>query len=339
MPHLPAVKRFTSKGGARIYRIPCLAIPNLSGRVYLVLGAGPPTLVDTGTGEPESIRHVLEGFDTVRREFNEPVGLTDVERILITHAHIDHVGGLWEMVRQTGAEVGVHPLDSRLIVAYEERAVLGNHALTRFLMQAGVPPERRPDVLRGYGYTRGRVRSVPVDFPLCDGLELDGLRMVYTPGHTPGHVCVLIDNILLAGDHILFRTVTQQWPESMAAHTGLAHYLASWEKVARIEEIDLVLPGHEPPIRDVWKRLEEIRESHRRRLDRVLDIVAKAPHALTINEVTETMYSCQEGFYAMLALTDVGSRIEHLDQRGRLAIANLDEVATEQDPVYRYRPA
>ncbi|NQT13635.1 MAG: MBL fold metallo-hydrolase [Planctomycetes bacterium] len=339
MPHLPAVKRFVSKSGARIYRIPCLAIPGLSGRVYLVLGAGPPTIVDTGNGEPESIRHVLEGLDTVRTEFNETVRLGDVERILITHAHIDHVGGLWELVRQTGAEVAAHPLDGRMVVDYEERAALANHAMTRFLMRAGVPPDRWPQVLRGYGYTPGLVRSVPVDFFLSDGLQLDGLRIVHTPGHTPGHVCILIDNVLLAGDHILFRTVTQQWPESMAAHTGLAHYLDSLEKIARIEAVDLVLPGHEPPIRDVPKRLDEIRESHRRRLDRVLDILAKAPHAPTISEVTETMYSCQEGFHAMLALTDVGSRIEHLDQRGRLAIANLDEVADQQDPVYRYRPA
>lgn len=339
MPHLPAVKRFVSKGGARIYRIPCLAIPDLSGRVYLVLGAGPPTLVDTGNGEPESIRHVLDGLDTVRTEFNEPVRIGDVQRILITHAHVDHVGGLWELVRQTGAEVAAHPLDSRLIVAYDERAVLANHAMTRFLRQAGVPPERRPDVLRGYGYARGRVRSVPVDFPLSDGLQLDGLRMVHTPGHTPGHVCFLIDNVLLAGDHVLFRTVTQQWPESMIAHTGLAHYLDSLEKVARIEEIDLILPGHEPPIRDVPKRLDEIGESHRRRLDRILDILAKAPRALTISEVTESMYSLQEGFHAMLALTDVGSRVEYLDQRGCLAVANLDAIADDPHPVYRYRPA
>ena len=41
----------------------------------------------------------------------------------------------------------------------------------------------------------------------------------------------------------------------------------------------------------------------------------------------------------MLALTDVASRVEYLDQRGRLAIANIDEVAKRENLVYRYRPA
>jgi hypothetical protein len=47
----------------------------------------------------------------------------------------------------------------------------------------------------------------------------------------------------------------------------------------------------------------------------------------------------QQGFQAMLALTDVGARVEYLDQRGLLAIANLDEVDGDDSPVYRYRPA
>ena len=51
------------------------------------------------------------------------------------------------------------------------------------------------------------------------------------------------------------------------------------------------------------------------------------------------MYGRPEGLYAMLALTDVGARVEYLDQRGELAIANADDVRSEESPVYRYRPA
>ena len=101
----------------------------------------------------------------------------------------------------------------------------------------------------------------------------------------------------------------------------------------------MTLGGHEPPIHDLPKRIDEIHQTHRRRLERLLDILAKAPQPLTIHEITERMYSRQEGFFAMLALTDVGARVEHLDQRGRLAIANLDDVADDAVPVYRYRPA
>jgi glyoxylase-like metal-dependent hydrolase (beta-lactamase superfamily II) len=344
MLHLPAVKRFVSTRGARVYRIPCDALPNLSGRVYLVLDAGPPTLVDAGTGEGRSIGQVLDGLDAVRRDFGEPVRLADVRRIVITHAHVDHFGGLWHLVRRiraehATAEVGVHELDRRFVSAYEERAAVANHALTCFLKRAGVEPARQADVIDAFGYRKGRVRSVPVDFTLGDGQVLDGLRFVHTPGHSPGHVCIAVDNLLLAGDHLLARTVPQQWPESTAAYTGLGHYFESLEKVRRLEGIDVALGGHEPPIPDVPKRIDEIIHTHQRRLDRMLEILAGSPEPLTIDEITDRMYTRQEGFQAMLALTDVGARVEHLDQRGHLAIANIDEVAGDDLPVYRYRPS
>ncbi|MFH1920777.1 MAG: MBL fold metallo-hydrolase [Planctomycetota bacterium] len=339
MPRLPVTKRFVSTSGARIYRIPCDVLPDLSGRVYLVLGAGPPTLVDTGSGEERAIRQVLAGLETVRTEFNEPVRPGDIERILITHAHIDHFGGLWELLRHTKAEVAVHALDRRRITAFAEREVLAHHALARFTKQAGVEPERQPEVLQAFAHASGNPRSVPVDFLLGDGEELDGLRIVHTPGHSPGHVCIAVGNVLLAGDHILARTVPWLWPESVAAYTGLGHYLDSLDKVLRLDGIEIALGGHEPPIRDVPKRIREIRETHLRRLDRVLDILEKAGRPLSVREITEQMYSSQKGFHAMLALTDVGARVEHLDQRGHLAIANVDEVDSQPDPVCRYEPA
>lgn len=339
MPRLPATKRFVSANGARIYRIPCEVLPDLSGRVYLVVGAGPPTLVDTGSGEEPAIRQVLAGLETVRREFNEPVRLGDVKRILITHAHIDHFGGLWELLRHTQAEVGVHALDRRRITAFAEREVLAHRALARFTKQAGVEPERRPEVLQAFAHASGDPRSVPVDFLLGDGEELDGLRFVHTPGHSPGHVCIAVGDVLLAGDHILARTVPWLWPESVAAYTGLGHYLDSLEEVRRLAGIEIALGGHEPPVRDIPKRIREIHQTHHRRLDRVLDILEKAGRPLSVQEISDEMYSSQKGFHAMLALTDVGARVEHLDQRGCLEIANLDEVDSRPEPVYRYRPA
>jgi glyoxylase-like metal-dependent hydrolase (beta-lactamase superfamily II) len=282
---------------------------------------------------------VLAGIETVRREFGEPVRIGDVKRVLITHGHIDHFGGLAELARETSAEVAVHPLDSRLVCAFPERALVRRKQLESFLVQAGVPPERRTELLSVSGYVSRPIRSVDVDIMLQDGMELDGLRFVHTPGHSPGHVCILVGDVLLAGDHILARTVPQQWPESTAPYTGLGHYLESLDKVRRIDGISLALGGHEPPMRDIPKRIGEIWHTHMRRLERLSGIIRSAPRPLSIDEMTTEMYSHQEGFYYMLAVTDVGSRVEFLDQRGHLAIANLDEVERDEQLVYRYRLA
>ena len=339
MPRLPAVKRFVSNSGVRVYRIACHVFPEFSGRVYLLLGLPNVTLIDTGSGLGPCTRQILDGLAAVRTEFGESFRPQDIRRILITHSHIDHLGGLAEMVGLTGATVGVHPLDSRIVAAYNERAAVSNSNFGRFLRLAGVEPDRRKTVLHTFGYAKDRAGSVPVDFALADGDRLDGVRVVYTPGHSPGHVCLAVGNVLIAGDHLLARTVSQQWPESVAPCTGLGHYLESLEKVARMEEIDLVLGGHEPPIHDVGQRIEEIRTIQTRRLDRVLEIAGSAEDPPTVNEIAERMYSRPEGFHAMLALCDVGSRVEYLDQRGKLAIVNAEECEGQHEPVYRYRPA
>jgi len=339
MPRLPAVKRFVSDSGVRVYRIACNVFPEFSGRAYLLLGLRDATLIDTGSGQGESTRQILDGLETVRTEFGEAFQPPDIRRILITHSHVDHIGGLAEMVRLTGATVGAHPLDSRIISAYNERAATYNVNFDRFLRQAGVEPDRRKTVLHTFGYVKDRVASVPVDFALGDGDQLDSVKVTHTPGHSPGHVCLTVDNILVAGDHVLARTVSQQWPESVTSYTGLGHYLESLEKVRRMSEIDLILGGHEPPIHDVQQRIEEIRTIQERRLARVLEIAGRAERPPTIDEMAERMYSRPEGFHAMLALCDVGSRVEYLDQRGQLAIVNAEECESQREPVYRYRPA
>src|SRR5262249_30099360 len=89
-PVLPEVRRFESSTGVRIYRITCDAFPGLTTNIYLLLEAGPLTLVDTGTGFGDANQQLLEGIEKVKSEFGEPVSVGDIRRIIITHGHIDH---------------------------------------------------------------------------------------------------------------------------------------------------------------------------------------------------------------------------------------------------------
>ncbi len=337
MPRLATLRRFVSNTGARIYRAACEVLPGISGRVYLLLGAGPPTLVDAGSGESHCTEQIVAGLESIAVEFGEDFKLRQIERILITHAHIDHIGGLADLVELTGASVGVHPLDSPVVMAWDERAVVFNRRLLSFLRQAGVPRARHPALIEVFGFTEGRMRSVPVGFTLDENEPPEGVRVIHTPGHSPGHVCILVGDVLLCGDHILARTIPQQWPESLAAYTGLGHYLESLEKIRRLEGVSIALGGHEPPISSVRHRIEEILSAQKRRLDRTLDIAARSARPASVAEITRRMYSRQQGFYELLALMDVGSRVEYLEQRGHLEIANLDGVRREQQAPLCYR--
>ena len=116
----------------------------------------------------------------------------DVNRIVLTHVHPDHAGGAAEMSRLTGAPVLTHADDAEYA-------------------RAGRPPISDPSFLSGRLFTRvvGRVGfpAFEVAASLRDGEILDvagGVRVVHTPGHSPGHVSLLHEQTktLITGDAI-----------------------------------------------------------------------------------------------------------------------------------------
>ena len=332
---VPPVAQFTTSTGVRIYRISCQAFPGLVAHTYLLLGAGPVTLVDTGSGFGDSTRHIREGFEAIRRDFGESVALRDVKRVLITHGHMDHFGGLAQVVGPITAEVGIHELDKWVLVSYEERVIVATKAMQFYLQQAGVPADRRGQLLTMYAEGKQHVRSVPADLTLYDGQEFDGLKFIHTPGHCPGQVCIQIGDVLLSADHVLPRTTPHQSPESITAWTGLGHYLDALVKIGKVVGVRLALGGHETPIENFYPRIEEIRIDHERKLDRIAGLLGD-DRGSTIQELTDRMYPSLRGWNVLLALTEVGAHIEYLYERGSLRVVNLDQLEREPNPALRY---
>ena len=144
MSSLPAIECFDANGGVRIYRIPMIVFPNgFMAYSYVILNAGPPILVDTGSGIGDSNTQLLRGIEALREDFGEALRPEDIEYLLVTHGHIDHFGGVAFMVEQTGAQVGIHPLDRRVLTAYEERVVVATKALRVYLEWAGIDATKR----------------------------------------------------------------------------------------------------------------------------------------------------------------------------------------------------
>jgi glyoxylase-like metal-dependent hydrolase (beta-lactamase superfamily II) len=336
MSLLPPIERFMSDTGARIYRIPQEAFPGFIVYSYVVLEAGPPTLIDTGSGYGSSNEHLLSGLEALHLDFGEAFHPADLQRILITHGHIDHFGGLNFMLEHVQAQVGIHELDRRVLTAYEERVIIATKDLRVFLERAGVGDRLRQSLLEMYGFAKKHVRSVAVDLSLDEYQPLDGLQFIHTPGHCSGQVCIKIGDILLSADHILARITPHQAPESITHYTGLGHYLESLYKVARVEGIRLALGGHEEPITNVYDRIIAIRASHQRKLNRILDTLRAAQSPCTISDLSKAIYPDRHSYDVLLALEEIGAHVEYLYQHGQLAIANLDEVEREDNPPLRY---
>jgi len=328
------VQRFESDTGVRIYRISCQAFPGLVAHAYLLLGDGPPTLVDTGSGYGDSTRHLLDGLAAVRTEFGEPITVPDIRRILITHGHHDHFGGLVQVEGPIEAEVGIHELDRWVRTGYEERIVVATHAIRTFLRSAGVPAEKEQRLLEMYRSTKRGLKSVRVDFTLRDRQELDGLRFIHVPGHCPGQVAIRVGDVLLTADHVLPRTTPHQSPESITASTGLRHYLDALERIGREEGVRLCLGGHEQPFAGLQARVEEIRADHERKLERILAILRASP--LTIDALTAQVYPRVTGWDVLLAVEEIGAHVEYLYERGDLAVVNFQQIAREEYPAIEF---
>ena len=154
----------------RVWRIPT-AIGDLINTFALVDDDGTVTLVDAGLSRGH--KRIRAGLAALGAQPSA------VRRIVVTHAHRDHVGGLRKLVNHTGAEVASHE---------REAPYLRDGRSSRF----------------GRG-RRHTFRRVVVAEQFMDGSLLPvagGLRVIHTPGHTPGHVSLLHapTGVLITGD-------------------------------------------------------------------------------------------------------------------------------------------
>ncbi|NLF63605.1 MAG: MBL fold metallo-hydrolase [Chloroflexi bacterium] len=325
---------FPTSGGRTVYSFPVTAFPGLVANIYLVDNGDELILVDCGSGMAQSNQELLAGFDALREQFGVSFTLGDVDRIVITHGHIDHFGGLPFVREHTDAPIGVHILDRRVLSHYEERVLVAARRLTSFLIGAGIAPEQRDNLMAMYLFAKGSYRSTPVQFLLDEAELLAGIQVYHVPGHCPGQVCLRVDDVLLTADHVLAWTTPHQAPESITLSTGLGHYLQSLAAIRRLEGIRLALGGHEAPMADLCGRIDAITALHEERLSRVLEL-CHTP--CTIAEISKQLFGAVRSYHVLLALEETGAHVEYLYQRGELIAANLDEVERQENPVLLYR--
>ncbi len=331
------IDRFTTADGRRIYRLPVAVFPGFVGNAYAICGGEVPILVDCGSGQAASNRDLERGFEQIRERFDEPLALSDVGRIVITHGHIDHFGGLGFVREHTGAPIAVHVLDRRVLAGWEERVVVASKKVGGFLEGTGIRDDLRAAYMRMYLSMKSIVRSQPVDLTFTEGDLAGGeLEAIHVPGHCPGQVCLRADDVLLTADHILEKISPHISPEALTLSTGIGHYLDSLCRIERRSGIRLGLGGHHGEIADVAGRAAEIRRLTEKRLDSVAELCTEPK---TIADVSRHVFGTQHSYHVLLALLESGALVEHLYHRGELVAANLDEIEADEDPVIRYRRA
>ncbi|NJN14976.1 MAG: MBL fold metallo-hydrolase [Oscillochloris sp.] len=329
------ITRHITHAGARIYRLPMRVFPSLIAFAHLVISEGYVALVDVGSGLGDSHADLCAAFDRLAVLWGEPVGWDDLDRIVITHAHIDHHGGLNAIRTLSDAPIAVHILDRRVLVHYEERLALTRVRISQFLQQAGLDSDQRTQLLALYNQSKGVFQSLPVQDSVQDGDLLDErFRIYHVPGHCPGQICLQLDNILLSADHILPDVALFLAPESLTASTGLEHFLQSLRKAAQIPDLQVSLGGHGAPVHTIAAAIAQIEQQQQRRIARLHNACTQAQ---TLAELAAALYPRAQGYDQLLALQKIGAYVEYLDQRGMLAIVNYREVAADEHVAPRYQ--
>ena len=319
---------FETSGGAKIHRLPLQAFPNFWAYAYVVQKDENIYLIDTGSGTETSHADLLNGL--------QQAGLhpSDLTHILLTHAHIDHYGGLTTLRPLTDAKIGCHELDLQTVAHHDARQALIGRRLASFLTGTGLAKEEVDSLLDIDRFTKALYKSVPVDFTYSATNEnTPAFEVIHLPGHCPGHVAMRLDDVIFCGDMVVEGVTPHLMPKSIDPYGGLDHYLDSlsrfqtWAKDAR-----LILNGHNDVITDLDASIDATRKNIIRR-------ISKAIHALdiprTIADICIAVYGEASGYNQLLMIEKAGAYTEHLYEHDMVDVTNFEEVEAGQPACYR----
>ena len=108
------LRKYKTSSGIVVYKLPVEAFPNHVTNCYLVMD-DKITLIDCGSGWENSNENLAACFAGLESEFGEKAKLSDVGRLILTHGHIDHFGGMNYVLEHSKAEVMIHALDASVL--------------------------------------------------------------------------------------------------------------------------------------------------------------------------------------------------------------------------------
>jgi glyoxylase-like metal-dependent hydrolase (beta-lactamase superfamily II) len=243
---------------------------------YLVQGGDERLLIDAGWDDKEALQSLSAQLAEIG------VDIRDITKIIVTHAHFDHYGLAGKVKQLSMAKIALHYLDKNLLAPVHTNA---NELLSQnehWFYTNGVPTAELPATRFAFAPMRRFSSIIPPDITLRDREIISvgpfRLQVVWTPGHSPGHICLYepTHKILFAGDHILPVITPNISLQPQSNSNPLGDFLNSLNKVKQLD-VNLVLPAHENLFEDLNMRADEIHLHHKLRNTEILEAIGTKP--------------------------------------------------------------
>jgi len=307
--------------------LPLPQFPHLITVNIYAIGKGPITLIDTGPKSPGSLEFIKEQLNLVGFE------LSDIERILITHGHVDHAG----LVLKIGEAAG-HPIDC--FIHSEDR-----WRISKDSYQEHIWDEEKEDFLALMNVPQKDIEKVRNHFysfeKWCDPLEKistmedgdefigDGYHLitVHTPGHTTGACCFYEpkQRILFSGDTIIKHITPNPLTEvnrrrlKNPNYQSLRAYSDSLDKLLKFD-VRFVFPGHGEYIEDLKNIISSYKAHHQERMGLVWNALKKEKRPI-YDIIDDVFPEVPEG-ETFLAVSEIFVHLEILINEGRAKLVD-----------------
>lgn len=315
-----------------IHRIP-LPLPDdgLRGvNVYAIEDGAGVALVDGGWAVPDAFDALRSGLQSAG------YALTDVTRIVVTHAHIDHYTLAVRLRRDYGVPVSVGRREAESL-----RWITGHGPRHRFQaaqLRAAGAPHLATRIARDDALADPVAESWGLpDVWLAEGeIEIGWrtLRVLETPGHTQGHIVLSseAEELMFTGDQILPHITPSIGFESVPQEQPLVSFLDSLGRVRKLPDARL-LPAHGPADARVHARIDELVVHHENRLGATRAAVEGLRSATTFEVAEQLLWTRRERrfdeldeFNQTLAVTETYAHLAYLVHAGELAAGSDDVV-------------
>ncbi len=306
---------------AGVHRLP-IPTPFAVGKVnsYLIEGER-TTLVDTGPNSGRSLDALSEQLAAHGRS------LEDIDLILITHNHVDHVGLTEIVVEHSGAEVAALGAAARRLADFEAESERDDEFAVGLMLSSGIPEEIAMALQSVSSSFRGWGGPVHVTRKLADGESVDlgdrSVEVLFRPGHSP------MDTVYwdaeremgFVGDHLLPHIssnpiIARPLDGSPGRTHSLAAYLESFKKTRELPAGGVLFPGHGEPIDDHRALIDTRFASTERRKEKMLRLLADGPRSGY--ELAQSMWGNVAVTQAFLTLSEVIGHMDLLEAEGRV---------------------